>query len=145
MFVEDWVGKDWNEKRVRLDMVGLGVTVWFWISCILQHRWIYYIKRKPIIAAVQYKTRNVFARLTIWFLGKNPTRGTAVCLAFFFHSVLSCVDRSLATGWSLDQGLLPNICKIHGFRFILNGKRQEGLIRQKKKMMMKYILSVLSA
>jgi hypothetical protein len=27
MFVEDWVGKDWNEKRVRLDMVGLGVTV----------------------------------------------------------------------------------------------------------------------
>jgi hypothetical protein len=44
--------------------------------------------------------------------------------------VLCFVGSGLATGRIPIQGFLPTVCKINDFRISLNGKNQEGLVRQ---------------
>lgn len=52
---------------------------------------------------------------------------------FIFVSVLACTGSCLARSRSLVQGVLAAICKIHIFRKIQIGNRQEGLIDHRRR------------
>jgi hypothetical protein len=66
----------------------------------------------PVTVAARSKAWNFFARMNTGIVGSNPARGMNVCVYSVF--VLSYVGSGLATGWSLVQGVLPNVykCKI---------------------------------
>jgi hypothetical protein len=67
----------------------------------------------PTTAATPSKLRNIFACSNSGTVGSNPTRGKCICI--YCTYVLSSVGSSLATGWCLVQGILPNIYKFHSF------------------------------
>jgi hypothetical protein len=58
----------------------------------------------PITVATRSKAWTVFARSKAGIVGSNLTRGMDVCLCLFF-----ALGSGLATGWSLVQGVLPNV------------------------------------
>jgi hypothetical protein len=65
----------------------------------------YGIKRTfPITVAALSKTWTVFARSNTGIVGSNPTRGVDICVYSVF-----VLGSGFATGWSLVQGVLPNI------------------------------------
>jgi hypothetical protein len=55
---------------------------------------------------------NVFARSNADDMSSNPTRGMDICVRLFCVCIVLCVNRGLATGWSLVQGVLPNVYRI---------------------------------
>jgi hypothetical protein len=44
--------------------------------------------------------------------------------------MLSCAGSGLVMGWSLIQGVLPTVCKIHNFKVLPSGNRPKSLICQ---------------
>jgi hypothetical protein len=63
-----------------------------------------YIRLEPITVAACSKARTVFARSNTGIVGSNPTRDMDVCVYSVF-----VLGSCLATGWSLVQGVLPNV------------------------------------
>jgi hypothetical protein len=69
---------------------------------------------------------NVLARLKTGILSSNLTPGADICPHFFCVCVVLCVGRSLATGWSPVQGVLPTVHKIHSSQISSDGKQTKG-------------------
>jgi hypothetical protein len=65
----------------------------------------------PITTAEWSKAWTVLALLDAGILGSYPTRGMDVYVYVYVYSmfVLSCMGRSLAMSWSLNQGVLPTV------------------------------------
>jgi hypothetical protein len=64
---------------------------------------------KPITVAAWSNAWNVFALLNAGIMGSNPIRGMEVCLRLLCVCVVLCRWRSLATGSSPVQGILPTV------------------------------------
>jgi hypothetical protein len=62
------------------------------------------------------KALTVFARSNAGIVGSNPTQCMNVCVRLFCVCVVLCVGSGLATGWSLVQGILPNVYRIKKFK-----------------------------
>jgi hypothetical protein len=92
-------------------------------------RWLLNQQQPPITVGARSKAWNVFARTKTGIVGSNPTRDMDVCVYSVF--VVSCVGSGFATGWSLAQGVLPTVYKIHSSRLMnLMRNRPEGLIQK---------------
>jgi hypothetical protein len=102
-----------NECKVKMDVTALDVSV------------------KPITVTALSEGRNGFARSNTGNLGSNPSRSMDIYFPFS-KFVLSCVDSGLAASWSPTQGVLSTVRKVNSLRSILNVKRPERLIRQRK-------------
>jgi hypothetical protein len=63
----------------------------------------------PVTVATRSKAWTVFAHSKAGIVGSNLTRGMDVCVRLFCVSVVLCLRRGLATGWSLVQGVLPHV------------------------------------
>jgi hypothetical protein len=69
--------------------------------------WIYW----PVTVAARSKARTVFASSDAGILGSNPLKAwmSGVCMRLFCVCVVLCLGSSLATSWSLVQGVLPTV------------------------------------
>jgi hypothetical protein len=47
-------------------------------------------------------------------VGSNPNWMFGVCMSLFCVCVVLCLDRDLATGWSLVQRVLPSVKNEYG-------------------------------
>jgi hypothetical protein len=58
----------------------------------------------PTTVGARSKAWTVFVRSNVGIVGSNPTRGIDICVNSVF-----VLGSGLATGWSLVQGVLPNV------------------------------------
>jgi hypothetical protein len=66
----------------------------------------------PVTVAEWCKAWTVFARSDAGTMRSNPTRGMDVCVCVYSVFVLGI---GLAMGWSLVQGILPNVLRLRNW------------------------------
>jgi hypothetical protein len=64
----------------------------------------------PVTLTALSTASTVFARSDAGIKGSNPTQDLDVwCVCLFCVCVVLCLGSSLATGWSLVQGVAPSV------------------------------------